>query len=505
MKIIKLIISSKISQKYFWFLVLIFAMALAIRLGIYIFTDFVADDAYILAKIAKNFANGFGLVYNIGDNIQANTSLLFSFILGLLWKIFGSISMNITRIAGAFIDSAVALGIVWLLSSSLNKENDKNKNKLPFLALAAGMLYAIMSITAIPAVMGLETSYFVFTIVALFIALQKKYFNLAILLAIISVFIRPDGIIAAVITVFTVWFEQKKITPRQIFIILLGAGLYSFIVLTIYGTLIPQTVIAKSLVRGTSSGQWLSFLKKFYISGFVLFPGFLSVVGIYRIFKHLRNLIPICMYGLVYVFIISNFGSWWYWYFPSFVVVYVISIFVGIEQIRDKIVKLGAGFKNIPVLFMWVMSILILLGFATKTYTSILLIEPNHLIAQKKEIILVSDWIKLNIPYNKTMMLEPAGFFGFLLPYKIDDYPGLASRRVTDVLGEYKKIGGNPKNFEGFVYAINMIKPDFIIFTKEEYNKFIKTDMTSQYKMSYSCCSDLKTQFGPYFVLIREE
>ena len=38
--------------------------------------DFVSDDAFIVARYARNIAEGHGRVYNIGDRVEGYTSVL---------------------------------------------------------------------------------------------------------------------------------------------------------------------------------------------------------------------------------------------------------------------------------------------------------------------------------------------------------------------------------------------------------------------------------------------
>jgi len=481
----------------------IFMIAVVVRLTILVSTNFVFDDAYIYARIANNFSNGFGPVYNIGDNIQTNTSFLFLIVLSAFWKLIGETSIDVVRFFGAFADAIVAVGIVWLLSGGL-RENNKIEKQIPFLALMAGIAYAIIPTAAIPAVGGLETPFFSLVIIAVFLAILYGRFNLAIMLAIISVFIRPEGAIAAVIAIAFVWYKQRKISIQQLFMIIGGALLYCFIILINYGTLIPQTVIAKSLVKGSVIDQWILFLKKFYISWMVLLPGFLSIIGIYRVFRHLKSLIPIFIYGLIYVLIITSFGSWWPWYFPPFIIIYILSIFIGIEQLRNA-VSLHKNFKKISMVLVYIMSGIILVGFTVKAYSSIKALDKKAITAWKNETAMVSMWIRSNIPHDKTGMLEPAGLYGLFLPYRIDDYPGLASRSVTTALKRYKSIGGEPKSLEGFFYAIDMVKPDFLVLRESEFDAFIKTDTSRQYENRYSCCAEFNTQERPFFVLVRKK
>ncbi len=499
------IIFPKVDLKYIWLIVVIFIVAFFVRFGIYDVKDFVFDDAYIGARIAKNFADGFGLVYNIGDNIQTNTSLMFGLFFGLLWKVIGETSFNAIRIIGAIVDSVVALGIAWLFWGA--REVGNYNIKRYFLAFAAGMTYAISATAAIPAVGGLETPYYALFIIMMFIALQRNYFNLAILLAVLGVFMRPDGIVAAIIVTMFVLFKQKKNITPQLLLILVSAIIYCATLLSMYGTLIPQSVVAKSLIQGPAIEQWIVFLNKFYFS-WALVPGLFSVIGVYYVLSRRRDLMPIFIWGFAYAFLLSSFASWWSWYFPPFVIVYVLSIFAGVGYITEVAAASNFFLKRMSIIIIGVISIIILSGFAIKSYSSIIALNKESSGRWKEELIIVTNWIKSNIPPDKNIMLASAGLFGFLLPHQIDDYPGLASPQVTAALSDYRDTIGSPyeNEPEAWSYIINKIKPYAIITEKEISNSLIKNGIIDQYEIQYYCCLELVNKSeepGPYLILIR--
>ena len=61
--------------------VLIFGVAL--RIWLFLTSDFTVGDAFITFRFAEQFAAGHGLVFNTGESVGGNTSLLHSLLLGL--------------------------------------------------------------------------------------------------------------------------------------------------------------------------------------------------------------------------------------------------------------------------------------------------------------------------------------------------------------------------------------------------------------------------------------
>lgn len=118
--------------------------------------SFTIDDAYISYRYAKNLARGLGLVYNAGERIEGYTNFLWTLILA------GGIRIGldpdiVAKVLGGL--SAIgALGFTYLLA-----ERFKPYELLPCVAtwlLASSMVFSGY------AVFGLETSFFLFLILA---------------------------------------------------------------------------------------------------------------------------------------------------------------------------------------------------------------------------------------------------------------------------------------------------------------------------------------------------
>ena len=64
--------------------VIIFFLAVAVRLVFHALTSFTADDAFITFRYADNIAAGHGFVYNLGQRVLGTSTPLFTFILSTL-------------------------------------------------------------------------------------------------------------------------------------------------------------------------------------------------------------------------------------------------------------------------------------------------------------------------------------------------------------------------------------------------------------------------------------
>src|SRR5437867_11393672 len=80
----------------------------ALRLGLYLKTQWTIDDGLIGFRFGEQFAAGHGLVYNAGERVSCNTSVLHTFLLGLAGLI-GLPIPTFARVLGIGSDIATAL------------------------------------------------------------------------------------------------------------------------------------------------------------------------------------------------------------------------------------------------------------------------------------------------------------------------------------------------------------------------------------------------------------
>ncbi len=114
---------------------------------------FVCDDAFISFRYAKNFVEGHGLVYNIGEKVEGYTNFLWTLLLSLFMKI-GLDPVVVSQILGVLF----GLGTVFLLLG-LNKVLYPRHNLFNYIA---PLFLACCGAHAAWCTGGLETSFFTF-------------------------------------------------------------------------------------------------------------------------------------------------------------------------------------------------------------------------------------------------------------------------------------------------------------------------------------------------------
>lgn len=196
------------------------------------------DDAYIFMRYADNLRHGDGLVYNAGEPVMGFTSPLFTLLLGGVGWLMRSTGME-----------SIAFGLnlgFWALNTWIVASLFSSRSPGRLLAVFLWCFYFPYTDAAIN---GMETMMFLAGILGTVRLLQLGRWNAAAFLALLSILMRPEGVLLALATlVFLIW--QKKLGRVG-----LGAG-FGVILLLIwagfansyYGSVLPQSMLAKSAI-----------------------------------------------------------------------------------------------------------------------------------------------------------------------------------------------------------------------------------------------------------------
>jgi hypothetical protein len=127
-------------------------------------------------------------------------------------------------------------------------------------------------------------------------------------------------------------------------------------------------------------------------------------------------------------------------------------------------------------------------------------------LAQSREL---AEWVNRNTRRDATVMLEPLGMIGFYCDRRIEDYPGLASPRVTaavEALG--RPIGGNPRDHGALGHLLGAVRPDVLILREPEYEIALENALLSDYRLAYTATVEKRWSerypiLQPMLVLLR--
>lgn len=451
--------------------------------------NFIQDDAYTSFRYARNFADGNGLVFNKGEQVEGFTNFLWVILLSKFYYFNADLEIT-SQILSTFFGLAV-IWITYLLSRlSLIKDNtsfiDHSFTLLPplLVSFSAPMIYWSVS--------GMETSLFIFlTLLSLyyfFIRESRTKFGKAfIIVSIINSLLRPEGLFFFILIcfyeLFSTFINEKfkfRISLKKYFnnsrnreFLYFFIPIILFIVfrLIYYGYLFPNTFYAKTeftsqfLVRG-----W-EYFYEFAESNLVF--GVLLILPIFT-FKKNKNEI-----SFFYFFTLLNFIAIiiiggdvlpiYRFFLPFLPLIFIFSV-KGIISLTEYITNGNIIIHKISLALL----ILIISFFAITNYQNqlpIILEKKSYESGLVKKMKIYADWI-VSSGFNKkekiSVALSTIGSFSYNINARVIDIVGLTN--------EY--IAHNPKIVEGIdeelpvlwkerhynaEYVLNE-KPDYIIF-----------------------------------------
>jgi arabinofuranosyltransferase len=483
----------------------VFGVALAVRLAILWYADFAYDDAYIIARVARNAAAGDGFVYNVGDRIQAVTSLLYTSLVAAIWTIAGESTLGIVRVLATLADALAAACLALLIADPLRRSDPAPAGGFPrkarpdvmLAAVSGGLFFACLSTSSIVAPGGLETAFYNLAIILTFRFVQLERFTAAGSLSAVSSVLRPDGLLVAA-SAFVAMLAIRRRVPWKAAGLFVGLFLaYVVFVFAYFGTIVPQSVAAKTLILRDPVEEWGRFMDKFFLGSIkAMIPGLTWVVGAVVAVLYRRDMLPLLFWGVAYAAVFSTFGEWWPWYYPPVTLAYAAGIGLGFGFVVTRIATFLMPRGWVPragLVAVGGMCAVLLLQTA-QTASRLHSVAPLYL-AQRKEL---AAWLNANVPPQGTILIEPMGMVGYFTHRRIDDYPGLASPRVTAALKSLgREVPGNLYDSEALATAVAAIEPDVVILRQEEYDAATASGSLPGYDVAF--VSDTEVRFPEHF------
>lgn len=222
-----------------------------------------SDDAFISFRYAKHFAEGQGLVFNIGEYVEGYTNLLWTVLLGI------GMMIGVEPEIAAHILSLGALGgMLWLLTQ-FSGERGWSLG----LMLLGGMFHLQIFATS-----GLETQWFESFIVLTLWSVWTKRWSLAHVAMVLGMLTRPEGgLLWITLLLVGAWDESSRktlpMTATVGALTLMGIEGWRWFY---YGELLPNTFHAKAGQSNWSQG-WLYVRLFFQMYWFVPLGWFTAI------------------------------------------------------------------------------------------------------------------------------------------------------------------------------------------------------------------------------------
>ena len=291
--------------------------------------SFTVDDAYITFRYSRNLAAGWGPTYNPGQPpVEGYTTFAWMIIMALP-HVFGINVPTFSKLAGVLLSSGT-FTLASLLTCTLTQTYPV-RARIAFGSFAA-FLTAMLPITAIHAISGMETSLFTFLTIALVCMVTIGILNRSLLLfwaplvGLLLGLTRPEGNLIAAILLAATWFlseapRRSRLAWITLWLYILPGGAYFAWRALYYQLPFPLPFYMKVLHGGGlgGAGEVASFLH-------YLLPA-ISVLVVITILRFRREyalvLLPVGLLLGFYLFPVHAMGFDWRFVYPTAPLVFV--------------------------------------------------------------------------------------------------------------------------------------------------------------------------------------
>jgi arabinofuranosyltransferase len=450
--------------------------------------NFVQDDSYITSRYVKNFTEGHGLVFNIGERVEGYTCFLWVLLLSL-FKTLGFNFISFSQTSG-IIFSLLALYFTFRISTDIFKK-EGTALYISIFSLGAVVMTMANGAFAYWSVSGMETGMFGF-LVTLGIYLYLKEikqggsgFNYSSIIFLLASLTRPEGVLIFSVTVLhkiIISVQAKKenkisglISKDNIIWIsayVIPAVIYMIWRYSYYGYLLPNTFYAKTggLIENLKSGlnYFVDFATVYGLYGLLLIVPFFTVRNKERFNLYLYLLMVFYIFCLYVIFVGGDVLRPARFFVPLMPVFYIlvqegIAALLGMFEKKNSF-TLSSSFGTI---------IILMIAYITykpqfdqiKDYSRL----ENGLVDKMR---LSGQWLKNKQSVsgkNLTVAATTIGAISYFSEVTLIDMLGLTDAEVAHNPQPIPEISANSEiGWKERNYNVNYIlsrKPDYIYFS----------------------------------------
>ncbi|MBM3295593.1 MAG: hypothetical protein FJY82_13890, partial [Candidatus Aminicenantes bacterium] len=402
---------------------MIFLIFLAVRLGVFLSTHHVQEDAMIFLSYAKNFLPKLSFTFNPGDPPTGPTSYIYLVILAPLYELFG----NSVWIAVTVLNASLQWLTVWLWSMLLLPGDGRKKRLLL-------SVFIFVPVSLLLSYTGMEMALVLLAVTLGFWAIEKGRFGLLLGLFLLFPFLRPDTVAFTAALALTYAHKTKNAKRTLVLIgsLLGGLVLLSVFNLAVFGTAANHSLRAKIVAYGLNRtpAAWvrnalrnLAEVFGLVTTRYLAFLGLkIAVAGAY--FGALLGLLRIPQtrrFGFFSLAVVVGlpmayaFGPTFPWYlFPSeffLALTIVAGLMAALVRVRGLRIALIAG--------------LVLLTLVQAA------VSKNYGFQNSRYLPSIGRYIRDRTPPEARVFLEPAGCLAFHTERGIIDEVGLIDPAVT--------------------------------------------------------------------------
>lgn len=414
-------------QKYY--ILLIGAVFLILRIIPLLNINLLMDDAYISFRYAKNLSEGFGLVFNQGENVEGYTNFLWTIILSLCISI--GLSVLKSSVVLSFIS---ALGTMYIMVLMVYKLEYFSKQKW-LAGLFSVSIFSLMGSQARYVMSGMETHLFIFLLslsIYSFFYLKKDFIT-GIFFGLSSL-CRPEGVLYLGIIILFILLSGKRQYDRLIQIVLGFSLLFIPHLIwrfSYYGFLFPNTYYAKAsgfsfqrIIRGFSELIWVLNHWFYWPYLFLTFSAFF-LINKNKIFSQF------CVLILVnFIYFIFVGGDFVIWFGPRFLLPLLpLSIIVILSVVWEGTVAIRINKIKVFLLRFIIFScvLVLTLNYSWPTLSD----KLTHFSHQMQGLRELSYWMIDNLPKTTKLATDAAGIIPFYTNFYTIDMYGLTDIHIA--------------------------------------------------------------------------
>ena len=455
--------------------------------------DFIQDDSYITFRYVKNFTEGNGLVFNIGDKVEGYTCFLWVIFLSFI-KVIGFNFIPASQTFG-IIFSVLTLFFTYKISAEIFPKNGSMAFNIVF-SVSAVVLLISNGAFAYWTDSGMETALFAFlTTLAIYFYLKEThsgnnvfpYSSLIFLLASLS---RPEGNLIFAITILhrvIIILKDNKAyqnEPAKIKLLfsktnLIWLGLYIIPAIifmlwrySYYGYLFPNTFYAKtgSTLEYIKTGldYFVDFAKVYGLYGLLILFIFINLKKDERFFDRLYLVMIFSIFSLYIIYIGGDVLR------PSRFFVPILPVFYLLIQEGIVILITSAQKKQLSQNIVMVSAVIILaLSYFTykQPYEDIKRDSTleNGLVDKMK---ITASWLKSKQAEAKRQLVVAAttiGAVSYFSDVTLIDMLGLTDKEIAHHPNPIPEISSNTEiGWKERHYNVDYVlsrKPDYIYFS----------------------------------------
>ena len=483
----------------YYYIFIIFVIGLTLFYIQLTLKDYALDDAYIHFRIVNRFLDEGVPYYNLEETLKVSTSSGWIILLSAVLYISRMLHFPVDLpVLAALLNASMLIIGGTIYSIILTKYLTRPDSKLYFVLFF--LLFVTICLASSVGLMETTTSLVILGIGILLILDGKTY---GFIFMGMSLFFRPEFVIpVGLFTTYAMLRSPKKILSIWLFL-LTGMLPFAIFDLYYYSTIIPQSIVAKSVIYGLSRIDSMETILSRIRNSFFIFPYFVQLAGVYLF---LALYIPSLFIGLFFLrslkkkrlAINQNTGLIWifllwgagipvlYIYARAFVFLWYDPLFMVPILIVNGYVLLTSTtpgertFQKILLAPMVIASALIISQYLAAGALNPAYFPAFSEGARSRQYISIGTSLYARYP-NANLMTSEIGGLGYGFKGEIIDAAGLATPEALDYAAD-----GNQASHSGGVSLkyIQLRHPDIIVSYDIFIDYFSKDELLDQYSIS---------------------